>query len=247
MILDGGFKLIFKSQFYTAKFKKGDIILDLTIARKEKYDYNGALPKVEIVYSIYEDLMRRDFTINAMAMDINGNIIDLFNGREHLRKRILVPINSLLDDPTRILRGIRYAKRFNLMYSEKFLTQLNSAKRYLKNVSFARIKKELELISIEKSRIFIWQDILKFALFPNLKFNNVIFELDNIIPHRDDAWILFYITFLNYVIKLNHITRLEISILEMFESGKVKKIKNEIYEIAKYILSKRKAYNNYLV
>ncbi len=244
MILNEGFELIFKSQFYTAKFKKDDIILDLTIARKEKYEYNGALPKVEIVYSICEDLRRRDFTINAMAMDINGNIIDPFNAREHLRKKILVPINSLLDDPTRIFRGIRYAKRFNLMYSEKFLTQLNAAKRYLKNVSFARIKKELELISIERNRVFIWQEILKFTLFPNLKFNNVIFEVDNIIPFRENAWILFYITFLKYVIKLNHINRLEISILEMFESGKVKKIKNEIYEIAKYILSRRKNYTN---
>jgi tRNA nucleotidyltransferase (CCA-adding enzyme) len=238
IFISQGYELIFKSQFYTAKFKKGDIILDLTISRKEKYDYNGALPKVEISNSIYEDLKRRDFTINAMAMDFENNIIDIFNSIEHLRKRILIPINSLLDDPTRILRGIRYAKRLNLRYSQKFLSQINSARRYLKNVSFSRIKRELELISIEKNRIFMWQDILKFNLFPNLSFNNFVFEFEKIIPYSKESWILFYITFLKYPIELKHITRLEISILDMLK-GKFKKIKNEIYEIAKYILKRK--------
>jgi len=234
-----GYKLIFKSQFYTAKFKKGDIILDLTVSRKEHYIYNGALPKVEIVYSIYEDLKRRDFTINAIAINYKGEIIDIFNGVEHLRKKILIPINSLIDDPTRIFRGIRYSKKFNLRYSKKFLSQINPAKKYLKNVSFSRIKKELQLISIEKKRIFIWQDLLNFKIFPNLSFNNIIYEFEHKIPFIEESWILFYITFMNYSINLKHITRLEKRIIEMFESKKIQKINNEIYKIAMSILKRR--------
>ncbi|MEO0202387.1 MAG: hypothetical protein ABIL37_01525 [candidate division WOR-3 bacterium] len=233
-----GYNLVFKSQFYTAKFKKDDITLDLTVSRKERYKYNGSLPIIEVSNSIYDDLKRRDFTINAIAMDLNNNIIDIFNAKEHLRKKVLVPINSLLDDPTRIFRGIRYARRLSLKYSKKFLSQINSARRYLVNVSFSRIKRELELISVENNRVFMWQDILNFKLFPNLTFNNQIFDFERIIPYTKESWILFYITFLDYVVELNHITRLENSIIQMLK-GKFKSMKNEIYEIAKYILKQR--------
>jgi len=235
-----GYELVFKSQFFTAKFKKGDHILDLAVSRKEIYEYNGALPKIEIVYSIYEDLKRRDFTINAIAMDFNGKIIDILNGIEHLKRKILIPINSLLDDPTRIFRGIRYAKKLNLKYSKKFLNQINSSKKFLKNVSFSRIKKELEIISIEKNRIFIWQDILKIKLFPNLEWNNLIFDINKKIPLVESSWILFYITFLKYPINLVHITKLEREIIKLFERRNIKKtLKNEIYEIAITILKQR--------
>jgi poly(A) polymerase/tRNA nucleotidyltransferase (CCA-adding enzyme) len=235
-----GYELVFKSQFFTAKLKKDDYIIDLAVSRKESYEYNGALPKIEIVYSIYEDLKRRDFTINAIAMDFSGKIIDIFNGIEHLKKRILVPINSLLDDPTRIFRGIRYAKKLNLKYSKKFLNQISSSKKFLRNVSFSRIKKELEIISSEKNRIFMWQDILKFKLFPNLEWNNIIYSFEEKIPLSYNSWILFYIAFLKYPIKLEHITKLEREIIELFKMKKLKRnLKSEIYEIAIAILRQR--------
>ncbi|MEO0223610.1 MAG: hypothetical protein ABIL76_00765 [candidate division WOR-3 bacterium] len=238
--LKEGYELIFRSQFFTAKFKKGDYVLDLAVSRKETYEYNGALPKIEIVYSIYEDLKRRDFTINAIAMDLNGNIIDIFNGIEHLKKKILIPINSFLDDPTRIFRGIRYAKKLNLRYSKKFLNQINSSRKFLKNVSFSRIRRELEIISSEKNRVFMWQDILKFKLFSNLKWNNIIFNFEKKFPLIGSSWILFYITFLNYPVNLEHITKLEREIIQLFENKKIKRnLKNEIYDIAIAILRQR--------
>lgn len=238
--LKEGYELIFKSQFFTAKLKKDEYVIDLAVSRKEIYEYNGALPKVEVVYSIYEDLKRRDFTINAIAMDLNGNIIDIFNGIEHLKKKILIPINSFLDDPTRIFRGIRYAKKLNLRYSKKFLNQINSSRKFLKNVSFSRIRRELEIISSEKNRTFMWQEILKFKLFPNLKWSNIIFDFEKKFPLIGSSWILFYITFLNYPINLEHITKLEKEIIQLFENKRIKRnLKNEIYDIAIAILRQR--------
>ncbi|MCS7245216.1 MAG: hypothetical protein N2504_03600 [candidate division WOR-3 bacterium] len=237
--LKQGYELIFKSLFFTAKFRKDNLILDLTVARKENYEYNGALPKVEITGSLYEDLKRRDFTINAIAMDFKGNIIDIFNGIEHLRKRILIPINSFLDDPTRIFRAIKYAKKYNLTYTRKLINQISRARRHLKNVSFSRKRKELGLISIEKDRVYMWMDILKFRIFPNLSFKNIVFEIDKIIPYTEGSWVLFYIAFLDYAISLAHITKLEREIIETFRTKRVLNKKNETYETAKYILKLR--------
>lgn len=237
--LKQGYELIFKSQFFTAKFRKDNFILDLTVARKENYEYNGALPKIEIVGSLYEDLKRRDFTINAIAMDFNGNIIDIFNGVEHLRRRMLIPINSFLDDPTRIFRAIRYVRKYNLSYTRTLINQICRARRYLKNVSFSRIRKELGLISVENQRVYTWQDILRFKLFANLSFKNIIFEIEKNIPHKEESWILFYLTLLDYAIPLEHITRLEREIIETFKTKRALNKKNEIYEIAKYILKQR--------
>lgn len=85
---------------------------DFVLARKEiSYDINSRKPVLEIG-TLEDDLLRRDFTINAMAKDLNGNLIDLFNGQEDLHNRILrTPINAkltMLDDPLRILRALRF-------------------------------------------------------------------------------------------------------------------------------------------
>lgn len=85
---------------------------DFVLARKEiSYDINSRKPVVEIG-TLEDDLLRRDFTINAMAKDLDGNIIDLFNGQEDLHERILrTPRDAkltLLDDPLRILRALRF-------------------------------------------------------------------------------------------------------------------------------------------
>lgn len=85
---------------------------DFVLARKEiSYDINSRKPVVEIG-TLEDDLLRRDFTINAMAKDLDGNLIDLFNGQEDLHNRILrTPRNAkltMLDDPLRILRALRF-------------------------------------------------------------------------------------------------------------------------------------------
>ena len=101
------------SQFGTAMLKLSGKRLDLAMARREVYIRPGALPKVE-ASSIHEDLGRRDFSINAMAIALSGpeagQLLDQHGGRKDLERgliRVLHP-KSFLDDPTRVLRAVRY-------------------------------------------------------------------------------------------------------------------------------------------
>ncbi|MBI4240929.1 MAG: hypothetical protein HY613_04360 [Candidatus Rokubacteria bacterium] len=95
--------------------------VDLATARRERYAAPGALPGVTPAH-IEEDLARRDFTVNAMALTLNpdafGSLLDPFGGQRDLRTRrirILHPL-SFVEDPTRIFRGARYAVRLGLIF-----------------------------------------------------------------------------------------------------------------------------------
>jgi tRNA nucleotidyltransferase (CCA-adding enzyme) len=100
--------------------------VDVVTARTEFYDAPAALPTVEHA-SIREDLFRRDFTINAMAVSLKGEdlgrLVDPFEGRHDLdARRIRVLHNlSFIDDPTRIFRGIRYENRYGFRMDEHTL------------------------------------------------------------------------------------------------------------------------------
>lgn len=87
-------------------------VADFVMARKEIGYIPGTRIPIIKPGTLYDDLERRDFTLNALAKDENGNIIDFFNGREHLRKGVLRtpldPIVTFNDDPLRILRAIRF-------------------------------------------------------------------------------------------------------------------------------------------
>ena len=97
--------------------------VDVVTARTEFYDAPAALPTVEHA-SIREDLFRRDFTVNAMAVSLRGEdlgrLVDPFGGRRDLdARRIRVLHNlSFIDDPTRIFRGIRYENRYGFRMDE---------------------------------------------------------------------------------------------------------------------------------
>ena len=92
--------------------------IDIATARLEYYDYPAALPTVELS-SIKLDLYRRDFTINAMAIQLNparfGDLLDFFNCRNDLKHRAIRVLHNLsfVEDPTRIFRAIRFEKRMN--------------------------------------------------------------------------------------------------------------------------------------
>src|SRR5690606_2280907 len=89
-------------------------VFDLASARRERYERPGALPTVELGASLYEDLARRDFTINAMALHLaDGELIAWPGAEEDLRARRLRVLHdrSFTDDPTRLLRLARYAAR----------------------------------------------------------------------------------------------------------------------------------------
>jgi tRNA nucleotidyltransferase (CCA-adding enzyme) len=102
-------------RFATAKAALGDLDIDLASARAESYPAPGALPEVKPA-GLREDLARRDFTVNAMALPLQGEaqLIDPHSGRADLQAGLLRVLHerSFVDDPTRALRAARYAARF---------------------------------------------------------------------------------------------------------------------------------------
>lgn len=98
--------------------------VDVATTRTEFYDYPAALPRVEHA-SIRQDLFRRDFTINAMAISLSagdfGTVIDFFGGLRDLRQGVIRVLHNLsfIEDPTRIFRAVRYENRYGFRMDEQ--------------------------------------------------------------------------------------------------------------------------------
>ena len=113
-----GGEVVSQSEFGTAKVRVGDIELDLVSARRESYAGPGALPFVS-PGDILDDLARRDFSVNAMAVSLRpddwGRLLDPHGGRKDLAARLLRVHHegSFVDDATRILRAVRYMARLS--------------------------------------------------------------------------------------------------------------------------------------
>jgi tRNA nucleotidyltransferase (CCA-adding enzyme) len=139
----------------TLSFEDG-IKLDLATARREVYKRPGAMPIIK-PSTLKEDLKRRDFTINAIAVSIMpgdfGKMHDPFNGIGDIRSGVIRSLHSrsFIDDPTRILRARRFAARFGFKIEVKTDELMKKAliNKALDTVSAGRIQKELLLISKE--------------------------------------------------------------------------------------------------
>jgi len=146
------------------KFRTAVVILadgfkiDVATARREFYEYPAAFPKVELS-SIKKDLYRRDFTINAMAIQLNkkyfGKLIDFFGGQKDLRIGIIRVLYNLsfVEDPARIIRAIRFEQRYNFKMdreTEDFLKKAIDDK-LLSRLRKKRIAEELILILKEEN------------------------------------------------------------------------------------------------
>jgi len=89
------------------------LVADFVMARKEVGVIPGTRRPILELGTLEDDLIRRDFTLNAMAKDLDGNIIDLFNGKKALEDKILItpldPITTFMDDPLRMIRALRFS------------------------------------------------------------------------------------------------------------------------------------------
>lgn len=132
--------------------------LDLISARTEFYTHPTALPTVERG-SIKLDLHRRDFTINTLALRLDGNhygeLHDYWNGLNDLLEGLVRVLHSLsfVDDPTRILRAVRFEKRFDFHIEKRTQDLLYEARSLLRQVSGDRIRHELDHILDEENRV----------------------------------------------------------------------------------------------
>ena len=131
--------------------------VDIATARSESYARPGALPRVRAAV-LSEDLARRDFTINAMALEIaprgKGRLLDPFGGREDVRSRLVRMLHprSPHDDPTRAFRAVRYAVRLGFSIERETRRWIREAVAdgSFERVSGDRLRRELELLFSEK-------------------------------------------------------------------------------------------------
>jgi len=165
-------KLCIYKEFGTASIITKAERIDLASARVEKYPSPAKLPHV-YPSTIIEDLNRRDFTINAMAMSISkedfGEIFDPFNGLEDIKKGLIRVLhkNSFNDDPTRIFRALRYKNRFGFKIEKKTKILIKEAidKKMIKQLTGQRILNEIRLIFTEKKYQETIKDLSDLIIF----------------------------------------------------------------------------------
>jgi tRNA nucleotidyltransferase (CCA-adding enzyme) len=143
--------------------------LDFISARTEFYTHPTALPTVEHG-SIKLDLHRRDFTINTLAMRLDGvhfgDLLDYWGGHNDLQKGAIRVLHSLsfIDDPTRMLRAVRYEQRYSFQISPRTLDLLMEASTLMDRVSGDRIRHELDSILDEENATAMLERLNKLGL-----------------------------------------------------------------------------------
>jgi len=151
-------KLTTYRAFGTATIALKEKKMDIVTARKETYKHPAAYPTVK-PGAIKDDLFRRDFTINAMAISVNkknfGELVDLYGGQKDLKKGVIRILHdkSFVDDPTRVFRAVRFSVRFGFKiesHTKKLIKEAVSD-GLLGEVNVGRIRKEIELFLKEKN------------------------------------------------------------------------------------------------
>ena len=147
---------IFKN-FGTAMLKTDNYEVEFVGARKESYSKDSRNPVVD-QGTLAEDLSRRDFTINSLAISLNkknyGEIIDLFNGRADIEKKIirtpLDPKTTFHDDPLRMIRAARFASQLDFLVDKNNLEFIKGENKRIEIISKERINDELNKILMSK-------------------------------------------------------------------------------------------------
>jgi tRNA nucleotidyltransferase (CCA-adding enzyme) len=172
------------------KFRTATVIfsdgrqVDVATARVEFYQYPAAMPQIE-TSSLHQDLYRRDFTINAMAVSLNpddfGDILDYFGGREDLEQGLVRILHNLsfIEDPTRLLRGVRFEKRYGMSLEPQTFVLAREAIRnkMLERVARERVWEELKHILSEPRPGLAMSRLIEIGLwdflFPGVDYRQV--------------------------------------------------------------------------
>lgn len=145
----------FKTAVVILRHEPGEVEqhIDVATARLEYYEYPAAMPTVELS-SIKMDLFRRDFTINALAVQLNpghfGRLVDFFGAQRDIKEKALRVLHSLsfVEDPTRMLRAVRFEQRFDFKIGAQTLRLIKNALQLdlLQRLSGSRLFNEFKLI-----------------------------------------------------------------------------------------------------
>ncbi len=149
--------------FGTIAGKKGEITVEITTYRSESYKADSRKPVVEFGESIEGDLSRRDFTINAMALELTTDVptfIDLYDGISDLQNKVIrtpgKPEDSFSDDPLRMMRAARFMSQLDFMVDPSVITAMKNMASRLEIISAERIRDEfIKTIMGQKPRLGI--------------------------------------------------------------------------------------------
>ena len=214
--LEGDIPVSFFKNFGTAMFMYQDCKIEFVGARKESYRLNSRKPIVEDG-SLEDDQNRRDFTINAMAINLTrpqvGQLIDPFNGINDLEDKIirtpLSPDITFSDDPLRMMRAIRFATQLDFTIESSCLDSIKRNSQRISIVSMERISDELNLIigaKLPSKGFFILEETCLLPLiFPEFcelrgseiidgkghkdNFYHTLAVLDNVAALSDNLWL----------------------------------------------------------
>lgn len=141
-------------RFGTIGFKLDSHQIEVTTFRSEKYDGRSRKPIVEFVDNITADLSRRDFTINSMALRLDGSLIDPFSGREDLENKLIRAVGNpgerYFEDPLRMLRAGRFASQLGFKVEEHTLKSADNHADRILGVSKERWVQELDKLLVAK-------------------------------------------------------------------------------------------------
>ncbi|MEN9597725.1 MAG: hypothetical protein RL596_36 [Bacteroidota bacterium] len=206
----------FFKNFGTAQVKWGDFEIEFVGARKESYLEHSRKPTVE-AGTLHDDQLRRDFTINALAICLNqnkfGEFIDPFEGLKAIEeKKIqtpLAPVQTFSDDPLRMLRAIRFATQLGFYIESTTFEAIKESAHRIHIISQERITDELnKIMCCERPSIgwdLLFQSGLLKYIFPQMldlhgaeyidgkghkdNFYHTLQVLDNIAPNTDNLWL----------------------------------------------------------
>ncbi len=178
-------------KFFTATWtpqSSNSQILDLISTRRETYPHPGSLPTVT-KSTLDDDLRRRDFTINAMAIRVDGDhfgeLCDPLHGQTDLEKKLIRVLHpkSFLDDPTRIFRAVRYAERYGFMIEPETLKLVNDdSRKVLSALSGERLRHEFDLIFEEPNPSTMLKQLAELDVLKSIRLRVTSYEL----PLLDD-------------------------------------------------------------
>lgn len=217
------FQIVSMSEFGVVKGVFEDVEIDIAMTRKEAYLSPGALPKVFLKTEIDLDLLRRDFSINALAVSLNsktwGEVIDVSNSLEDLENGIIKILHpkSFIDDPTRIFRAIKYANRLNMKISKCTYENMYKSIENVSLLSGKRIANEILSIFQEDNFQNILNHQIMIMIFEKFDFHladrNTLGDLEHIKDiciNDENMWWVFISSHFNYLDREKFSNRLDL-------------------------------------